>query len=254
MKDDYKKIIKIQKYSQLVGCMKKFPVRSIELLLLLVHFVIIILFLMNLFIIPWKQLDKKLLGLRIVILSFLVISILCLIYNQIVRKRKKLIYGYYYCIAFYGTLISFILNILNFIFILISCIVIIDKIKKINEKTYDYKSILTIDIFSILIIFGMFFLWYTEFIIIYSKTDKNLKDFIEDKIQFYQNQNQKIVNVEISDEINHTQKNSEVNEKVKEKTVDEDIITSNKMEFNSEKHLNNKTREKDYEEFSVETK
>ena len=154
---EYKKILKIKKLSNLVGCMKKFPVRRIELLLLIVHFVIIILCLMNLFIMPWEALNESIFGIRIIILSFLIISILCLIYNQILRKRKKLLYDNYYCVGFYGTLISLVLNILNFILIFISCIIIIEKLKKNVEKTSYYQSILVIDIFSILIVFGMFF-------------------------------------------------------------------------------------------------
>ena len=102
---DYQKIIRIQKLSNLVGCMKKFPPGRIELLLLVVHLVVIILSIMNLLIIPWKKVYKELFGLRIVILIFLLISFLCLIYIQIFRKRKKLSLGYYYCIGFFISLI-----------------------------------------------------------------------------------------------------------------------------------------------------
>ena len=252
-------MLKIKKYSNLVGCMKKFPVRRIELLLLIVHFVIIILCLMNVFIMPWTTLNKALFGLRIVILSLLIISILCLIYNQISRKRKKLLFGYYYCIGFYGTLISLVLNILNFIFIFISGIIIIEKLKTKNvEKTIYYQSILVIDIFSILIVFGMFFLWYSEFLAIYAKTDDNLKDFIEAKIKFYQSQNQKIVNIELSDE-NNTHKISDNNyERSKEKNAEEDTISSNKMEFRasavSAKHFKDKFGKNNYEVSSAESK
>lgn len=252
---EYNKILKIKKYSDLVGCIKKFPVRRIELLLLVVHFVIIILCLMNVFIMPWTTLNKSLFGLRIVILSFLIISILCLIYNQISRKRKKLLFGYYYCIGFYGTLISLGLNILNFIFIFISCIIIIQKLKKNVEKTINYQSILVIDIFSILIVFGMFFLWYSEFLAIYAKTDDNLKDFIEAKIKFYQSQNQKVVNIELSDD-NNTRKITDNNyERSKEKNPEEEIISNNKMEYRtSGKHFKEKFGKNNYEASSDETK
>ena len=241
-------MLKIKKYSNLVGCMKKFPVRRIELLLLIVHFVIIILCLMNVFIMPWTTLNKSLFGLRIAILSFLIISLLCLIYNQISRKRKKLLFGYYYCIGFYGTLISLVLNIINFIFIFISGIIIIEKLKTKNvEKTIYYQSILVIDIFSILIVFGMFFLWYSEFLAIYAKTDDNLKDFIEEKIRFYQSQNQKVVNINKNTDYNY--------ENNKEKNTEEYIVSDNKMEFRSSgRQFNENYGKNNYEISSSDTK
>ena len=244
---EYKKILKIKKLSNLVGCMKKFPVRRIELLLLIVHFVIIILCVMNLLIMPWTSLNKSLFSLRIIILSFLIISILCLIYNQILRKRKKLLYGNYYCIGFYGTLISLGLNILNFVFIFISCIIIIKKLKKNVEKINQYQSILVIDIFSILIVFGMFFLWYSEFMTIYAKTDDNLKDFIEEKIRFYQSQNQKVVNINKNTDYNY--------ENNKEKNTEEYIVSDNKMEFRSSgRQFNENYGKNNYEISSSDTK
>ena len=205
---------------------------------------------MNLFIMPWEALNESIFGIRIIILSFLIISILCLIYNQILRKRKKLLYDNYYCVGFYGTLISLVLNILNFILIFISCIIIIEKLKKNVEKINQYQSILVIDIFSILIVFGMFFLWYSEFMTIYAKTDDNLKDFIEEKIRFYQSQIQKVVNVELTE--NNINKNTEYNyENNKEKNSVEDITSENKMEFRSSGHKFNENFGKNNNKASI---
>lgn len=258
MKKEYAKILKIKKLSNIVGCITNFTPQKIELLLLVVHFVIIILSLMNFFIMPWTKLDKALFGLRIAILSSLAISIICLIYNQIFRKGKKIFYGIYYCISFFGTILSLGLNILNFLCIFISCLVIIDKLNKNRQATYNYKSILVIDIFSILIVFGMFFLWYAEFIIIYAKANDNLKDFIEDKMRLYERQNTKIVNVELSNDFKFQRNRNYKNYiKNKERSVDEDTISSNKEELSHEKHENEeikKTRKNNSEVSSADTK
>ena len=61
MKKEYKKIIRIQKLSKVVGCLQKFEAKKIELLLLVVIIVLIILCLMNVLVIPWKILNKSLL-------------------------------------------------------------------------------------------------------------------------------------------------------------------------------------------------
>ena len=256
---DYQKIKRIQKLSNLVGCIKKFPPGRIELLLLVVHFVVIILCIMNLLIIPWRKVYKQLFGLRIVILTFLLISLLCLIYNQIFRKRKKISFGYYYCIGFFGSLIStFFLTILIFLFSLIGCITGAIKIKNNKEKKYEYKSMLVIDIFSLFVLVAQFFLWYSEFLLIYAKSDKNLKEHIEDRIRFFQSQNQKVVNVDFSED-NHTNthnKNNVDNNFVKEKeqTVDDDIVSSNKIDVNEKGFTKKNSKKKGDDTSSVDTK
>ena len=256
---DYQKIKRIQKLSNLVGCMKKFSPGRIELLLLVVHFVVIILSIMNLLIIPWKKVYKELFGLRIVILTFLLISLLCLIYIQIFRKRKKLSFGYYYCIGFFGSLIStFFLSIIIFLFTFIACITGAVKIKNYQEKKYEYKSMLVIDIFSIIVLIAQFFLWYSEFLLIYAKADKNLKEYIEEKIRFFQSQNQKVVNVEISDD-NNTNTNNKNNidnnmGKEKEKTVDDDVISTNKIDINEKGYTKKNSKKKEDDVSSVDTK
>ena len=198
---DYQKVKKIQKLSNLVGCMKRMQAKRIELLLLVVHFMIIILCLMNLLITPWSIIRSGLKGLRIVILTFFVISLICVIYNQIVRKKKILTIGYYYCVSFFGSLISQGLIILNFIFLLISCIIVVIEVKSYTAKNYDHKSILIIDIVSLIIIFALYFLWYSVFLLIYAKTDESIKEYVEKKIRYFQAQNQKIVNVKANQEL-----------------------------------------------------
>jgi len=257
---DYQKIKRIQKLSNLVGCMKKFSPDRIELLLLIVHLVVIILSIMNLLIIPWKKVYKELFGLRIVILIFLLISLLCLIYILIFRKRKKLSFGYYYCIGFFGSLIStFFLFIIIFLYSLISCIAGAIKIKKNKEQKYEYKSMLVIDIFSLIVLVAQFFLWYSEFLLIYAKADKNLKEHIEDKIKFWQGQNKKVVNVEISDDnnTNTVNKNHIDNNfgKEKEKTVEDDVVSTNKIDMSEKEDYTKKNSKKKEEDVSsVDTK
>ena len=253
---DYQKFKRIQKLSNLVGCIKKFSPGRIELLLLVVDFVLIILSIMNLLIIPWKKVYKELFGLRIVILTFLLISLLCLIYNQIFRKRKKLFFGYYYCIGFFGSLIStFFLTIIIFLFSLIGCIAAAIKIKNNKEKKYEYKSMLVIDIFTLFVLVAQFFLWYSEFLLIYAKADKNLKEYIEEKIRFYQSQNQKVVNVKISDD-NNTNTNNKNNNfgNEKEKTVEDDVISTNKIDINEKGYTKKNSKKKEDDTSSIDTK
>ena len=256
---DYIKIKKIKKLSNLVGCLKKFHSKRIELLLLVIHIVLIILCVMNLLIIPYNIVKKSLLGLRIVILIFFIISLISLILIQIFRKRKKISYGVYYYIGYFGNLISLGLCLINFLFILISCIVVTVRLKKYKGKKQDYKSSLVIDIFSLLIVVAKFFLWYYEILLILARTDENLKDFIDAKIRFYQSQNQKVVNVELSvdnsNNSNNTNKNNQNKfEKVKEKSIDDDIISSNKMEINSEKFDEKEIKKGDNDNASIDTK
>lgn len=254
---DYQKVKKIQKLSNVVGCMKRIKAQRIELLLLVIHFVIIILCLMNLLITPWKILNNALKGLRIVILSFFIISLICVVYNQIVRKRKKLTIGYYYCVSFFGSLISQGLIILNFIFILISCIVVVIKLKKNEGVKYDHQSILIIDIISLITNIGLFFLWYSVFLLIYAKTDDSIKEYTEAKMRYLQSQNQKVVNIELSDDNNSNIPNSkkDINNynNMKRNSLDEDIISTHKMEI-SEKQVAENNKKREYDSSSVDTK
>ena len=258
---EYRKILRIQKLTNIVGCLKKFQARRIELLLLVIIIVIIILCSMNLLIIPWKILSKSLFGLRVVIFILLLISLICLTYNQILRKRKKLTFGYYYCIGFFGTAMNIPLILINFLFLLISCIIVPTKVKNYKEKHYEHKSIIIIDIFSLIVFIAKFFLWYYEFLCVYAKTDENLKDFIEAKIRFYRSQNQKVVNVELSDDNNHNTNNTNDIQKKNgyinkgKDSVDDDIISSNKMQIDNEKpYNNNKIGKKEDDTSSVDTK
>jgi hypothetical protein len=250
---EYNKVLKINKLANVVGCLKKVEAKKIELYLLLIHFIIIILSLINLLITPWKILNNSLFVLQIFILSFLVVSLVFLSYNQILRKIRKLTHGYYYIIAFFGTLFSIILILIDFLFIIISCSVIVHKIKQYNEVKYDHRSIIIIDVCSLLIIIIMFFLWYSDFLRIYARTDGSLKDFIDAKIRFYQSQNKKVVNVE--GEYSNDNKNNDINnfEKI-EKNIEDDIRSSNKMEFNNEKPINNNKIDKQDDISSVDTK
>ena len=253
---EYQKVKKIQKLSNVVGCMKRIKPQRIELLLLVIHFVIIILCLMNFFITPWKILNNALKALRIVILAFLAISLICVIYNQIVRKRKKVTIGYYYCVSFFGSLISQVLIILNFIFILISCIVVFIKLKEFKETKYMHKSILIIDIICLIINIGLYFLWYSVFLIIYAKTYDSIKEYTEAKMRYFQSQNQKVVNIELSDDNNSNISNNKKNinyNNMKRNSLEEDIISTHKMEVNEKKDVeNNKKKENDSS--GVETK
>jgi hypothetical protein len=229
---ELKKAKKIQKISNLVGCMKRFQAKRIELLLLVVQIVTIILCIMNLLIIPSEVLNNSLKALRIVIIIFFGICLICLIYNQILRKRKILTMGCFYCISFYGSILSLILSIVNFIFILISCILVVNNIKK-QEKVIEHKSILTIDIFSLITDLALIFLWYTEFLIIYAKTNESIKEYVESNIRFFQSQNQKVVNVELNDEgISDNRKSNDLYNK-----MDSDIISSHKVEINEKESI-----------------
>ena len=229
---EYRKVKKIQRLSCLVGCLNKFSASNIEIILISIHLILFILCIMNLFIIPWNTLKHSLLSLRIVILTFIGISLICLIYNLICRKRKKLKFGHYIA-AIYCSFIGEILIILDFLFILISSIIIHNKIKNNKTKQFDTSSILTIDIFSLLIIFTIFFFWYAEILNIYAQinSNDNLKEYIDNKIKFYTSQNAKIVNVDYG-----KKNNIHINE-LPEKKFDEDdeINNNNKMEMIGDK-------------------
>ena len=151
---------------------------------------------------------------------------------MILRKRKILTRRYFYCISFYGSIISQVLVILNFIFILISCIMVVNNIKK-QEKVIEHKSILIIDIFSLITDLAVIFLWYTEFLIIYAKTNESIKEYVESNIRFFQSQNKKVVNVELNDEgISDNRKSNDLYNK-----MDDDIISSHKVEINEKESI-----------------
>jgi glucan phosphoethanolaminetransferase (alkaline phosphatase superfamily) len=233
-----KKIENVEKYSNLVGCMNRCQAQKIELLLLVANIVAVILCIMNLLIIPWKILNNSLKVLRVFILTLFVISLICVIYNIIVRKRQKLTIGYYYCVSFFGSIISQILIIINFILVLISCILVVIKIKSYIKKSYEYKSILIIDIFTLLDIIAIVFLWYTIFLLIYAKTDESIKDYIETK-QRYIPKNQKMVSVELGDDVHSNSKNIIHNFNNIKNSINNDVNSSNKMEMNDKLDNNN---------------
>ena len=247
---DYQKVKKIQKLSNLVGCMKRIQAKRIELLLLVGHLVIIILCLINLLTIPWSIIRSGLKGLRIVILIFFVISLICVIYNQIARKKNIITIGYYFCVSFFGSLISQGLIIINFIFLLISCIIVVVEVKGYTLKHYDHKSILIIDIVSLIIIFVLFFLWYSAFLLIYAKTDDSIKVYVEKKLRYFQAQNQKIVNVDLNEgNIKKRYSKNYIKNNIDKNNIVDDSTSTNKIEINEkqiiEKNIKNIKKEAD---------
>ena len=99
--------------------------------------------------------------------------------------------------AIYGSFVGGLLIVLDFFFVLVSLIIVHNKIKDDKQKQLDTSSILAIDIFSLLIIFAILFFWYAEILNIYAQINPadNLKEYIDNKIKFYATQNTKIVNV-----------------------------------------------------------
>ena len=169
--EEYFKIKKIQKLSNLIGCLKRFPSGKIELFLIAIEIILLILCIMNVLIIPFQELKMKpLSGLRIVVISFASISLIISIFNKIFRKKNKLTGGYFYCIAFFGSLGSIGLNCLNFLFIFIALIITQTKFKNYKgNKSYDSNSILALDIISLIVLIILFFFWYAEIFLVYSK-------------------------------------------------------------------------------------
>lgn len=98
-----------------------------------------------------------------------------------------------------------------------------------TEKKYDYKSILVIDIFALLILIAMFFLWYAEILNVYTKIKfkETLKEYIDAKIRFYLNQNSKIVTIEQGGK---TDGNNDY-EDIREKNLEYEGNMSNKPQF-----------------------
>ena len=235
MKEDYNKTMRIKRLSNFVGCLKKFQSGNISLLLIIVHFITIILCVMNLFIIPWKNIETSLLVLRIIVLVFLGIELISISFDMIFSKRQKLGEKFFFCIGFYGSIISIVTIVLNFIFILISVISICVRIKKSGQKTtVEFNSILTIEIGSLLILLIEFFLWYYEIIVVYGvvKYDESIKEFVERKLKFLQSQNEKVVNVELGSKIHDNIVNSG---DMPAKHLDEDTISNNRIELSGDK-------------------
>jgi hypothetical protein len=190
---------------------------------------------MNLFIIPWKRVATFLLILRIIVLVFLGIELISISFNMIFRKKQKLEGKYFFCIGFYGSIISIISIVLNFIFILISVIRVSVKISKSGEKTTaEFNSILTIEICSLITLLIEFFLWYYEIIVVYGvvKYDESIKEFVERKLKFLQSQNEKVVNVELGSKIHDNMANSR---DIPPKHLDEESISNNRIELSQDK-------------------
>ena len=235
MKEDYNKTMRIKRLSNFVGCLKKFQSGNISLLLIIVHFITIILCVMNLFIIPWRKVRTFLLVLRIIVLVFLGIELISISFNMIFSKRQKLGEKIFFCIGFYGSIISIISIVLNFIFILISVISVTVKIKASGQKTnVEFNSILTIEIGSLIIFLIEFFLWYYEIIVVYGvvKYDESIKEFVERKLKFIQSQNEKVVNIKLSSQIHDNITNSR---DTPAKHLDEDSISNNRIELSGDK-------------------
>ena len=243
---EYQKLKKIQKFSNLVGCFKRFPCGKIEIFLIVIHIIIILLCIMNILIIPHKDLNlKSLFGLRIFIVVILVLSLLICSLNKIFRKRKILNSGYYFVICFFGSIGSLSFVPLNFLFILISTIITSAKIKNYKgNKKFDSNSILAIDIFTLLILIAIFFFWYTVVLLVYSKVkeDESLKECIENKKKYFEGQSEKVVNVEINEKYEENNKAS-VNSNNPEIMKDFDDITSTNKVNNNEDKQSDKSKD-----------
>lgn len=239
---EYRKYKQIERLSCLVGYLNKFSSSNIEIILISIHLIAIILCIMNIFIIPWNILKKALFCLRITILTFLIVSIVCVFFNFITRKIKKLYFGDFF-IAFFSSLFAIGLILLDFLFILITLIIIYTKVKNYTEKKYDHKSILAIDIISLLIIIPILFLWYSDILNVYAKINSNecLKEYLDAQMKFYTSQNAKIINVDQGVKSNENVNTNEANTGKKNNNEEEDIISSNNFEINTNKpHENRK--------------
>ncbi len=256
--EEYFKIKKIQKLSNLIGCLKRFPSGKIELFLIAIEIIILILCIMNVLIIPFQELKMKpLYGLRIVVISFSSISLIISIFNKIFRKKNKLTGGYFYCIAFFGSLGSIGLNCLNFLFIFIALIITQTKFKNYKgNKSYDSNSILALDIISLIILIILFFFWYAEVFLVYSKikNDQSLKELIESKIAFYQSQNAKIVNIEMGGKFPQNIEQKDKNSNTSSNVEYEDIMSTNKMDVNEDKQSEQSEQSKDDKDDNISNK
>lgn len=239
---EYKKMKKIERLSCPVEFLTQFPSGRIEILLFLIILIIIILCSINFLIIPWKIINDSLFILRIVYLSFLILSLGLLIYNIILRKNKALNLTNY-CISLYSSIISLAFILIDFFFIFVSLIIVYIKIKKYKNRKYYHNSILTIDIFSLLNLMAAFFLWYLEILNIYAKTkyEESLKEHIDEKIRFYESQRANIINYESEAKSNKDFNINDINTK---NIGDDDSITNNNnnnIEISGDKPIENRT-------------
>jgi hypothetical protein len=155
---------------------------------------------------------------------------------MIIRKSKKLKLGGYYCLGIFGSILSTILIVILFILILISIIVIAKQVKKIElKKRRDYNSIIAIDIFSLVNLLAVFFLWYYEILTVYTKInyDESIKEYIDEKTSIYNSQNAKIVNIEIGN--NNDENDANRGDTQAKHLEEEETISNNKIELSSEK-------------------
>ena len=239
---EYEKLKRIDKFSNVVGCFKRLQTGKLELFLIVIQIILVILCIMNILIVPHKELNlNPIFGLRIAILFFLILSLIIVVFNKICRSKRKLNSGYLFAIGFFGSLGALIFVPVNFLFVLIATIVTQSKIKKNQgSKKYDSNSILAIDIFTLLISIALFFFWYVELIFVYLrvKPEETIKEFVEAKKRFYESQSEKVVNVDISEkfEENHNRK---VNNNIKRGSNDvDDMTSSNKVNHNDDKQSN----------------
>ena len=239
---EYEKLKRIDKFSNVVGCFKRLQTGKLELFLIVIQIILVILCIMNILIVPHKELNlNPIFGLRIAILFFLILSLIIVVFNKICRSKRKLNSGYLFAIGFFGSLGALVLVPINFLFVLIATIVTQSKIKKNQgSKKYDSNSILAIDIFTLLISIALFFFWYVELIFVYLrvKPEESIKEFVEAKKRFYESQSEKVVNVDISEkfEENHNRK---VNNNIKRGSNDvDDMTSSNKVNHNDDKQSN----------------
>ena len=197
---------------------------------------------MNILIIPHKDLDlKQLFGLRIAIIVFLALSLIIACFNKICRNKRRLNSGYLFAIGFFGSLGALALVPINFLFVLISTIIVQSKIKNNkDDKRYDSTSILAIDIFTLLILVGIFFFWYVEVLFVYSrvKSEESLKELIEAKKNFFEGQNEKVVNVEFSEKFDENNKDKISNINPGTNNDVNDITSTNKVNMNEDKQSN----------------
>ena len=81
---EYNKLKRIDKFSNVVGCLKKFNSGKIELFLIVLLIIILILCIMNVLIIPFEPVNiKPIFGLRISIIFFFSVSLVVSSINKI---------------------------------------------------------------------------------------------------------------------------------------------------------------------------
>jgi hypothetical protein len=245
---EYKKLKRIEKFSNVVGCLKRFNSGKIELFLIVLLIIILILCIMNILIIPFNPVKiKPLFGLRITIIFFFSVSLIVSSINKICRMRKKLTSGYTLCFGFFLSLGCLCLVPVNFLFTLISAIITYHKVKNYNGNTrYDYSSILAIDVFTLLIIIVLFFFWYAEVLFVYSKVkhSETLKDNIDNKKKYFEGQSGRVVNVDISEKFSEKgDKKKKVNKQPGKNVEFDDITSSNKVNINNEDKESNKSKD-----------